>query len=151
MESVPALRGRITYIASDGEARADAGARVLLLPEARPGTAKLSVAGFRAGAAETDIHLARESLRLLGGGYAVADAEGRYEASLASSGPYHLLLISNYQERTSAGPLPAELSRTLAAFFDKPAQLMGQTQFDLGRFRYQGRDAAIRDHVFQRG
>jgi hypothetical protein len=88
---------------------------------------------------------------LLGGGYAVADAEGRYEASLASSGPYHLLLISNYQERTSSGSLPAELSRTLAGYFDKPAQLIGHTQFDLSLFRYQGRDASIRDHVFQRG
>ena len=148
--AAPALRGRITYIAADGEARADAGARVLLLPESRPGTAKLSVAGFRSGASESDIHLARESLRLLGGGYVVADGQGRYEAPLASSGAYHLLLISNYQERTSSGALPADLSKTLADYFDKPTQLIGQTQFDLGRFRYQGREAAIRDHVFRR-
>lgn len=148
--SVPALRGRITYIAADGEARADAGARILLLPESRPGTAKLSVAGFRAGASETDIHLARESLRLLGGGYAVADGEGRYEASLASSGAYHLLLISNYQERNSTSAMPADLSKTLADYFDRPTQLIGQTQYELGRLRYQGREASLRDHVFRR-
>lgn len=145
-----AIRGRITYIAPDGESRADAGARILVLPEKRLGTARLSVAGFRSGASETDAQLARESLRLLGGAFTLADSLGNYAASLTSSGPYHLLLISRYQAGDSRPVGFDELDRVLGEYFDKPAQLIGQMRYDFSRFRYQGQEPAIRDHVFQR-
>jgi len=146
----PALVGRITYVGADAEARPDAGARILAFPESRAGSSKLSVVGFRNGSAETDRQLAGESLRLLGGAFAVADAEGRYQLFLTSSGPYYLLMISRYQARDPGGALPSDLSKILVDYFDSPAPLIGQTQYSFTRFRYLGRESAPRDHVFQR-
>lgn len=146
----PALVGRMTYVGADGESRPDAGARILAFPETRAGASRLSVVGFRTGASEADRQLASESLKLLGGAYAIADAEGRYQLSLTSSGPYYLLMISRYQAREGGGLLPPELSKVLGEYFESGAPLIGQTQFSFTRFRYLGREAEPRDHVFQR-
>jgi hypothetical protein len=149
-ETAPGLAGRITYETADGQILPDAGARVLLLPENRPGTTLLSIDGFRAGASETDAQLARDALKMLGGTFAIADPEGRYRAELSSSGLYELLMISRYQPR-SAVTTPAELVKALGRFFDRPAQLIGQTQFEYtSHFRFAGRDSAVRDQVFRK-
>ncbi len=98
-QSNPALTGRMTYVTSDGESRPDAGARILLLPEQRPGSSVLSVEGFRAGANAADFQLAQESMRLYGGAFVVSDSDGNYAVEVASSGMFEMLMISNYQPR----------------------------------------------------
>ncbi len=149
LAAVPALTGRITYVTADGESRADAGARVLLFPENRQGSTLLSVDGFRASAAAADLQLARESMKLYGGAFVTADDHGRYDAALASSGTYQMLIISNYQSRP-AGPPPPDLLKALGRYFDRPQQLIGQTAYEFAHFRFTGREPAVRDHVFQR-
>lgn len=149
-ETAPALHGRITYIGTDGEARPDAGARILALPEVRSGTSKLAVDGFRPGASEADVQLARESLRMIGGAFATADTEGRYQLDLTSPGAYRLLVISRYQPRNDQSEPPVDTSRLLDAYFDRPALLIGALRYDVSRFRYSGRESAPRDHVFAR-
>ncbi|QDT54989.1 hypothetical protein Pan44_30300 [Caulifigura coniformis] len=148
-ESVPALTGRITYITPDGESLPDAGARVLMFPEQRQGSALMSVDGFAANADAADQQLARESIKLSGGAYVLADARGRYGADLRSSGTYEILIISNYQSRP-AGPVPADLLKSLARYFDRPQQLIGQRSYEFFHLRFTGREPAVRDHVFQR-
>ena len=44
-----AFRGRLTFRTEDGDRKADRGARIIVLPVERKGTAKLSVAGLRSG------------------------------------------------------------------------------------------------------
>jgi hypothetical protein len=148
-EAAPALTGRITYVTADGESRPDAGARILLLPELRPGSTLLSVDGFRANAAAADVQLAQDALKLLGGAFTSADEQGRYGADLSSSGVYEILIVSNYQSRP-AGPLPEDLLKALSRFFDRPQQLVGQTAYEFTHIRFTGRESSVRDQVFQR-
>jgi hypothetical protein len=147
--TIPALTGRITYVTADGESRPDASARILIFPENRQGSTLLSVDGFRANAAAADLQLARESMKLYGGAYAIADEHGRYGADLSSSGTYEVLIISNYQSRPG-GALPADLLKALARYFDRPQQLIGQTAYEFTHLRFTGREPAVRDQVFQR-
>jgi len=149
VEAAPALTGRITYITADGESLPDAGARVLMFPEQRQGSALMSVDGFRASAAAADLQLARESIKLSGGAFVIADERGRYGADLTSSGTYEILIISNYQSRP-AGPLPGDLLKALARYFDRPQQLVGQRSYEFFHLRFTGREPAVRDHVFQK-
>lgn len=146
----PALTGRITYINSDGVSGPDGGARIVVLPEVREGSAKLAVVGFRAGASAADQQLSRTSLRALGGDYAIADVEGRYTIELPNAGAYHVLIMSRHQPRDDAGFLDANLQRILNDYFDRPASLIGPVAFHLAPYRFQGAAAAPRDHLFDR-
>jgi hypothetical protein len=148
-EPSPSLTGRITYVTAEGESRPDAGARVLVLPEQRPGSTLLSVEGFRAHAAAADLQLAREAIRLYGGAYEIADEQGRYAAMLSSSGAYQILIVSNYQPRPAAA-VPPEVLKSLGRYFERPQLLIGQTAYEFVQWRYSGREPAVRDQVFAR-
>ena len=143
-----ALTGRLTYINADGATGPDEGARIIVLPEQREGTAKLAVVGFRAGASDADRQLARTSLRALGGDYAVADAEGQYTIQLPAAGSYHVLLVSRHQPRDDAEFLDPGVQRILSEYFDRPASLIGPVAYHLGPFRFQGESPSPRDHLF---
>jgi hypothetical protein len=147
---IPALSGRVTYIANDGQARPDSGARILVLPETRVGASKIPVDGLRGGSAEVDRQIAEESLKILGGAFTTVDQDGRYSVTLQSSGSYRLLVISRFQSAEAGRHLTPDLEKLLTSYFDRPALLVGQMQYDLSQFRYLGRDTAVRDHVFQR-
>jgi hypothetical protein len=144
-----ALTGRITYVTADGESLPDAGARVLIFPENRQGSTLLPVDGFRAHAAAADFQIAQESMKLYGGAYVLADDLGRYGADLTSSGNYEVLIISNYQSRP-AGALPPDLIKSLSRYFERPQLLIGQTAYEFTHLRFTGKEAAVRDQVFQR-
>jgi hypothetical protein len=144
-----ALTGRITYVTADGESLPDVGARVLIFPENRQGSTLLSVEGFRANAADADLQIAQDSMKLYGGAFVIADDHGRYGADLTSSGTYEVLIISNYQSRPAAA-LPADLIKSLSRYFERPQQLIGQTAYEFTHLRFTGREPAVRDQVFQR-
>ena len=146
----PALTGRISYVAVDGATRPDAGARILILPEQRQGTAKLPPEGFRPGANEEDQRLARAAIRALGGDFAIADAEGRYEAQLPQAGLYQVILLSRYQARAEGTPVEASVMQFLATYFDRPAQIVGTASTHLSQFRYRGSGTSPRDQTFER-
>lgn len=147
VEAIPALSGRLTY-ASQGGVQPDAGARVVVLPAEREGTAKLPVVGFRAGAAPADQTLARTSIRALGGDYTTADDQGRYTVRLATAGEYRVLFLSRFQPRDEAGFLEPSLQEALANYFDRPAALIGPVAYEFVEFTFRGEDAVPRDHVF---
>ena len=146
----PALTGRILYLTSDGVPRPDDGARILVLPQERQGTSKLSVVGFRSGASSTDQQFARSSLREAGGDYAITDSDGRYTIQLPTAGTYHVLLISRHQPRNDGEFLEPDLQRILRGYFDRPTGLIGSVMYELSEFRYQGGRPAPRDHTFSR-
>lgn len=146
----PAVSGRITYVGPDGDVRPDAGARILVLPEERQGTAKLAADGFRAGASTADLRLAVASLRALGGDFAIAGADGQYSATLPQAGLFQLLIVSRYQPRAENAPVDAAALQLLERYFDRAPQVVGDAAMHLSQFRYRGSGASTRDQTFER-
>ncbi|MEZ6064537.1 MAG: hypothetical protein R3B90_02255 [Planctomycetaceae bacterium] len=143
----PAITGRVSYIAEDGESRPDAGARILVLPEERQGASMLPVEGFRPGASVEDRALAIAAARALGGDFAIADETGRYRIALPKPGVFEVLILSRYQERNG----PATAARLgWRPYFDRPAQVVGQAAEQRTSLRYRGSGTSPRDHTFDR-
>lgn len=121
-----ALNGRITYETATHETRPDKGARVMLLPVTRGGTAKLTEAGFRANADPIDSEMLRESVRVLGGAFTLADEAGGYQLEKLAAGEYLLVIASRFQSRDNDQTLPQESVQVLNRYFAFPARLLGQ-------------------------
>lgn len=148
--SKPALRGRITYRTEAGDSRPDAGARVIVLPEKRSGTVKLSEAGFRAADAAADFQVVAAMLRASGGDVAIVGEDGQYEIALPAAGNYHILVLSRFQpESGDAKPEPG-LKSLLEAWFSRPEQLLGRVRHHLGLVNYKGTEPSLWDHSFER-
>lgn len=145
-----ALQGQVTYTTEKGESRPDVGARVLVFPDVREGAGKLPVVGFLAGAGDADARLSKASLRALGGDYAVADADGKYEISLPAAGAYRVLIVSRYQEQVDSPVLETTLRKLLDEYFDRPNRLVGQGKYHFGSVRFDGQSPTNRSHAFTR-
>jgi len=150
-ESV-AVTGRITYRTAGGESRPDVGARVIVLPEKRTGTAKLSVVGLRPADGQADLSMARAGLRALGGDVASVDAQGSYSIRLPGAGAYRILILSHHQARDEADATGemATVQSVLEVYFDRPRSLLGRLRFHLETLRYSGTGTQLRDHTFER-
>ncbi len=144
----PALTGRVSYIATGGELHPDAGARILVLPEERQGSTRLSAEGLRPGANEQDLRIAVAAIRALGGDFCVADADGRYTIHLPQAGLYQVLFLSRYQPRDNGAAYHQAL-QFLTAYFDRPAQVLGETAVQISPFRYRGSGTSPRDQTFE--
>ena len=142
------LTGRITYISATADSRPDAGARVLLLPNVKPGRVKLDVAGFVTGADDIDTRVARAALRALGGDLAEANADGHYRLNLPKPGDYHLLAISRHSSHETAAAVDPRLNTVLAAYFFRPASLLGQLAFQWDDFHFTGVTPAPQNFTF---
>lgn len=142
-----ALEGRVTYLTATDETRPDAGARVLILPIKHPAASRIAARSFQAGALAEDLKLAQAAIRTLGGDFAAADAEGRYEIHLANPGKYRLLIISRYQSRSDSDLNP-DLEAVLKVWFDQPQSLVGQMQSFDSEFQFDGEKCGLRDHLF---
>ncbi len=122
------LIGHATYSSANNQILNDAGARVLLLPETHPGKSKLSVIGFRAGAAPSDRNVAEASVRAIGGEFVLADKTGHYRATLPA-GRYHLLIMSRYSPRDENTTLVDAVQQMALSYFDSPQLLVGQVNY----------------------
>lgn len=142
-----AIEGRVTYITATDETRADAGARVLVLPIKHPAASRIAARSFQAGALAEDSKLAQAAIRALGGDFTSTDAEGRYEVHLGTPGKYRLLIISRYQSRSDSDLNP-DLEAVLKVWFDQPQTLVGQMQSFDAEFQFDGEKSALRDHLF---
>lgn len=146
----PALAGRIMYVDAAGESRPDVGARVLVLPEERSGSAKLTAECFRSGAAAADVQLAIASVRALDGDYAIAGSDGNFTIQLPQAGLYQLVILSRYQARPEGEPADAAAMQLLAMYFDRPPQVVGDSELHASQFRYRGSGTSPRDQTFER-
>jgi len=144
----PAVTGRVTFVTDSGDTQPDRGARILLLPQSKPGSVKLDVAGFLAGAEEVDADVAGAAIRALGGDLATADADGRYELAVRAAGDYQLLVISRHRSRETTTPVDSRLQETLSAYFFRPASLLGGLSFHFDEFHYRGQGTSPRDFSF---
>jgi hypothetical protein len=149
-----AVRGRITYQTESGDRRPDRGSRVLLLPEKRIGSTKLSVMGFRATDADTqtdaDSKLAAASLQALGGAIATVDDAGNFALSALPPGTYRILALSHFQPRNDRAPIEPEVKGLLDSYFDKPEQLLGKCRYQIDKVKVSGNEPAPWDYSFER-
>ncbi|NQV23134.1 MAG: hypothetical protein HQ518_02105, partial [Rhodopirellula sp.] len=143
-----AFRGRITYQAETGERKADRGARVIVLPVERKGTAKLSTTGLRSGDQPEDQQFAATGIRTLGGDVATTDDSGEFEIKLSGSGQYYILALSNSVSRENEADA-AEVEKALATYFERPAQLLGRVMHHLEEVRYSGDGVTPWDFSFR--
>lgn len=148
LNAAPSLGGRITYINPSGESRPDRGARVIVLPAQRQGTAKLSIVGFRPADAEADFRIASTGLRTAGGEVATAGDDGSFHVTLPGAGEFQVLVLSHYQSRDVDQPLPAKLRTLLETWFDRPDQLIGRLAFHEAQIRHKGTGADVWDYAF---
>ena len=142
-----AFRGRITFRTTDGDRKADRGARVLVLPVARKGTAKLSITGLRTGDQEEDQQFATAGIRTLGGDVSTANDSGEFEIKLPGSGQFYILAMSNSVSRDEAVDA-AEVEQALAAYFERPSQLLGRVMHHFEEVRYSGDGVTPWDYSF---
>jgi hypothetical protein len=143
------LSGRITYLAQSGDRRPDRGARVIGFPAQRAGSAKLSVAGFRAADEAADMQLASASLKSLGGAIAVVGDDGTYLLSLPGPGEYQVLVLSHLQQSRDADKQPSPRLRSLLeSYFDYPDKLLGSLDYHHGQVRHKGTGPEIWDYSF---
>ena len=148
--SAPAVRGRVTYQTDSGERRPDRGARILLLPEKREGSAKLSVVGLRSADTDADVQIAATSLRASGGEVAVVDESGNYEIGTLKPGTYRIVALSHFQPRDKRESLDGSLKGILDNFFERSEQLLGKCRYHVDQLKYSGKETELWDHQFER-
>jgi hypothetical protein len=144
-----AFRGRITYQTEAGERRADKGARVIVLPVDRQGSARLPVAGFQNGAALQDRRIAIASIREMGGDFCITSDDGGFDLKLKSSGQFHVIVLSNSLSREPIDEDPA-VEQIVGQYFDRSNQLLGRVKYHAEKVRYSGDGTEPLDHSFQR-
>jgi hypothetical protein len=145
-----AVRGRITFLTQSGERRPDRGARVLLLPENREGSAKLSVVGFRSADADTDAQVAAAGLRALGGNVAIVDDSGNFEIPSLKPGTYRIVALSHFQSRDEKAAIEPQVKSLLDNYFDRSEQLLGKCSYHIGEVKVSGKEAELWDFSFAR-
>jgi hypothetical protein len=145
-----AVRGRITFLTQSGERRPDRGARVLLLPEKREGSAKLSVVGFRSADDDTDAQVAAAGLRALGGDVAVVDDNGNFEIPSLKPGTYRIVALSHFQSRDEKTTIEPQVKSLLDNYFDRSEQLLGKCRYHLDQLKASGQRTELWDFSFER-
>jgi hypothetical protein len=146
VQSAGPLTGRITFKSADGTSQPDRGARVIAFPLKREGEVKLSVVGFRPADGEADAKVAGATLQALGGALATADDAGQFRLDVPA-GTYQLLVLSHFQSRDEKEPVDPALQKLLAAYFDKPDDLLGRVKTHFGPLRVKG-TGDVWDHSF---
>lgn len=144
--SVSQVTGRITYKSADGTSQPDRGARVIAFPIQREGEAKLSVIGFRPADGDVDAHVASATLHAMGGALATADEAGQFRLELPA-GTYQLLILSHFQSGDEKQTPDPALQKLLAAYFDKPDDVLGRVKYDFSPLRVKG-TGDVRDQSF---
>jgi hypothetical protein len=119
------IRGTVSFVNRDEETLPDAGAVVFALPQGNRPDAKLALDGLRPSEpppAENQPGLL--TLRSMGGNYARADEQGRFQLRVAEAGKYYLLFISARQTNRPETP-PRHLLAELGRFFLLAPDLFG--------------------------
>ncbi|SFJ19363.1 hypothetical protein [Planctomicrobium piriforme] len=142
------IAGSVTYADSGGSSRPDRGARVLLLPMVRRGTAKLGGSGFRVGADEVDRRLLEATAEVLGGAFGIADEQGKFDIPAQAAGRYGLLVASRYQSRPADEPVSEAARKFLELYFDRPDQLIGNVQYEFREITVDANPAGPREFHF---
>jgi hypothetical protein len=122
------INGAVHY---DGDKKPDADAVIIVLPKGAAPAEKISIAGLRPQdppPAENNAQV--RIVESLDGAYARSDSAGNIRLSVRP-GEYLVLAISRHANRPNGqNPSPDNLSQ-LDQFFTSPAELLGQSKYDL--------------------
>lgn len=126
------LAGKVLYGTSGGTQFPDEGAVVLVLPVAQRPAAdeKLAGEGLRPGDLPPDPkHVSLERLRILGGAYARADAQGEFRVTLPRGGKYHVLIVSHHgTRRAQTVPNKSDLAQ-LGRYVTRASEFLGEQRY----------------------
>jgi|GEM_PF-3747577 len=142
--------GTVTFTDTKGAALPDRGARVLILPIVRRGSARIPGHGFRVGADETDWNILVSSVRALGGDCVITDGQGRYSLSVPTPGQYGILIVSRAQQRRPGDHPGAGPRKFLETYFERSDQMMGTSQVEFREIRLDGTTQSSRSTHFLR-
>jgi hypothetical protein len=108
-----------------GETHPDVGAVAIVVPRDQHPEQKAELFGLRPqDPRPNDDHAGLQVIRSLGGDYARADADGRYQLKVPDAGDYFLLVISAGSERNAEDQPKAVLAQ-IGRFFQLSADLFG--------------------------
>lgn len=126
------IQGSVTY-ASGPRQLPDEGAVIAIIPQtqSKPDE-KAPVAGLRPDdPTPGDTHRGIAILRDLGGAYARADANGRFQVQLPDRGRYLVLVVSSHSQVRSIEEIQTGDILKLGPFFDNAADLLGNHRYQL--------------------
>ena len=126
------ISGSVTY-ASGPRQLPDEGAVIALLPQSEAKLdEKAPVDGLRPDdPTPGDTHRGIAILKSVGGGYARADANGRFQLQVPDRGRYLLLVVSNRSQLRSIEQVQTADIFKLNPYFDNAADLLGSHNYQL--------------------
>jgi hypothetical protein len=126
------IEGSVTF-ASGPRQLPDTGAVVVVLPQSKQrADERAPTLGLRPGDPPPEAaHRGLAILRQLGGGYARADANGRFSIQVPSRGRYLVLVISHEKRARSADEVPTADVLRIGRFFGDAASLIGDRRYQL--------------------
>ncbi len=124
------VAGTLTYQSASGETRPDKGGRILILPAQNQSQTKLPGNGFRVGAEKIDQEVLSAAVTALGGGFQLADSQGRFEINDLEPGGYLILFASRYQSLDDSQPVSPAVQKILEQYFLHPSRVVGQVQHE---------------------
>jgi hypothetical protein len=133
------ISGSVTF-ASGPRQLPDEGAVIALLPqsETRPDE-KAPVAGLGPeDPTPGDMHRGIAILKSVGGGYARADVNGRFQLQVPDRGQYLLLVVSNRSQLRSIEQIQTTDIIKLRPYFDNAADLLGNHSYQLTQRSIRG-------------
>ncbi|HUG93318.1 MAG TPA: hypothetical protein VML55_20930, partial [Planctomycetaceae bacterium] len=139
------LVGRITYEAERGDFRADAGARIIAFPATSSTGERLPA---RRLIDETQRAAVATQLAAAGGGFAVADENGRFALSLQKTGVYRVLVVSEWRPRQGE-PLPAGVVELAGEWLDSPETVTEKRSCRVREISYSSGRGVPFDCVFE--
>lgn len=117
--------------------KGDAGAVVIVLPQdVQKIDERAPVSGLRPrDATPEETHRGLAILKQIGGGYAKADKEGKYQVRVPRQGKYFVLVISRSKEGAVAEVDALDLRR-IARFFESATELIGSQKYQFSEERF---------------
>jgi hypothetical protein len=100
------------------------------VPQAERLEERIGVAGLRPGDPPPEpMQRGVEIIRTIGGAYARADDQGRYQLRLPDRGTYYVLVVSNHAEQASLDEIKTPDLLKMGRYFDTPTDLLGKQKY----------------------
>lgn len=132
------VQGTISY-ASGVQTLPDAGAVVMFLPETKNPGRRLTAHGLRPEDPLPEAPLVgAEELRNMGGAYARADAQGRFELQLADPGTYFVLVLSGNASRQAGQDIQTQDLVRISRFVDSASDLLADSRYQFSTETVRG-------------
>jgi len=123
------LSGSVTYARGTRDVP-DMSAVLVAVPQTEQLDERAPVTGLRPEDPPPDAaHRGVEILRTVGGAYARADDQGRFQLELPTSGKYFVLVLSANAKRPSSQPPATEDLLKMGRYFENAADLLGQNRY----------------------